>query len=49
MVNSPLKFMEIHANKFLTKEIYDDVISPRYILSESGKACEHVSGIGRNS
>ena len=36
----------LHADGFLTslREIYDDVISPR---SESGKACELVSGIRR--
>ncbi len=37
----------LHANKFLTREMYDDVISPRCMLSESGKACELVSGIRR--
>ncbi len=37
----------LHAEGFLTKEIYDDIINPRCILSESDKACELVSGIRR--
>ena len=37
----------LHAKGFITKDIYDDVINPRCMLSESGKACELVSGIRR--
>ncbi len=37
----------LHAEGFLTKDIYDDVINPRCMLSESDKACELVSGIRR--
>ncbi len=37
----------LHANDFLTEDIYDDVISPRCMLTPSDKACELVSGIRR--
>ncbi len=37
----------LHAEVFLTKEIYDDVINPKSRLSDSEKAIELVSGIRR--
>ena len=37
----------LHAKGFITKDIYDDVINPRCMLSASDKACELVSGIRR--
>ena len=37
----------LHAEGFITIDIYDDVINPRCMLSTSDKACELVSGIRR--
>ena len=37
----------LHAKGFITKDIYDDVINPRCMLSASDRACELVSGIRR--
>ncbi len=37
----------LHANKFLTKDMYDDVMDPKSRLSASEKACELVNGIRR--
>ncbi len=37
----------LHAELFLTKDIYDDVINPKSRLSDSDKAIELVNGIRR--